>query len=219
MIGTQYAYLYPKNPRSMILDSNPQHYQDEASMLLSEATTYEATLMRFFDWCETANKATCVLSGQNIVKIWEDLLVEAAKTPIPAPECGTVCRSNVNAEEILSVTKRLNRWRYFGDSMLFASLTTICNDFPTESKSFVDLQAKHIEAAEFAPLTRGASAAYMVQSACIGWRHRNNNPPEMVQIKGVSKVLVVNGIYDPSTSYAWAMGVSRQFGESGVITD
>ncbi|RTE84003.1 hypothetical protein BHE90_001372 [Fusarium euwallaceae] len=240
MIGTQYAYLYPKNIRSMILDSNLQHYQDEASMLLSEATTYEATLMRFFNWCETANRTTCVLSGQNIAEIWNELLVTAAKMPIPAPRCGTMCRANVNAEEIrfgaqvllfnasawstlgsaihnatkgdaTALSTYLATGDAFGDSMLFAFLATICNDFPTERKSFAHLQAKQIEAAVFAPLTRGASAAYMVQSACIGWRHRNNNPPQMTQIKGAPKVLVVNGIYDPSTSYAWAMGVSGQF--------
>ncbi|KAL6355456.1 hypothetical protein LRP88_11046 [Fusarium phalaenopsidis] len=246
MIGTQYACLYPKNIRSMILDSNLQHYQDEASMLLSEATTYEATLRRFFNWCETANKTTCVLSGQNIAKIWENILVKAAKTPIPAPGCSTICRSNVNAEEIRFGAQVLlfnaSAWSMLGsaihnatkgdatalstylatgdalsDSMLFGFLATICNDFPPEAKSFADLWAKQIEAAVFAPLTRGASATYMVQSACIGWRHRNRNPPKMVKIRRTPKLLVVNGIYDPSTSYAWAMGVSRQFGESGVL--
>ncbi|RSL74594.1 hypothetical protein CEP53_000132 [Fusarium sp. AF-6] len=175
-----------------------------------------------------------------MAEIWNELLVTAVKMPIPAPGCGTMCRANVNAEEMrfgaqvllfnasawstlgsaihnatkgdaTALSTYLATGDAFGDSMLFAFLATICNDFPTERKSFAHLQAKQIEAAVFAPLTRGASAAYMVQSACIGWRHRNSNPPQMTQIKGTPKVLVVNGIYDPSTSYAWAMGVSGQF--------
>ncbi|KAM0432238.1 hypothetical protein ACHAPT_004776 [Fusarium lateritium] len=252
MIGTQYTYLYPNNIRTMVLDSNLQHYQDEASMLLSEATTYEATLKRFFSWCETANKTACVLAGQDISKIWEDLLIQAAKTPIPAPGCGSVCRSDVNAEEIrfgaqlllfkaaawsdlasalhnatrgdatrgdaTALSTYLATGDPFNDSMLFAFLATICNDFGEVTKTFAGIRAKEIEAKVFAPLTGGASAAYMVQTGCIGWRHRNSNPPRPVQISGgIPKVLVVNGIYDPSTSYAWAMGVSRQFGDQGVL--
>ncbi|KAM5356887.1 hypothetical protein ACJ41O_003533 [Fusarium nematophilum] len=243
-IGTQYAYLYPDNIRSMVLDSVLQHYQDEESMLLAEVTTYEATLTQFFDWCDSSK--SCVLAGRNAAKIWKNLVAQAENKPIPAPGCTSICRPDVNAEELRFGAQpllfKVSTWpdlasallnatrgdatalaTYFAtgdpfnDSMLFTFLATICADWDQKSASFADIRQKHILAKVFAPFTKGASASYMVQAACIGWKTRVTNPPERVDIRGTPKVLVVNGLYDPSTSYAWALGVSKQFGDSAVV--
>ncbi|EEU36072.1 uncharacterized protein NECHADRAFT_87232 [Fusarium vanettenii 77-13-4] len=210
---------------------------DEASMLLSEATTYETTLKRFFNWFETGNKPTCVLSGRNVENIGKIFLLKQPRSPSRhlgaaqfAGQTSTPRRFalehrfsysklqlDATEGDATALSTYLATGDAFGDSMLFTFLATTCNDFPTEAEAFADLWVKQIEASVFAPLTGGASATYMVQSACIGWKHKNRNRPKMVKIRGTPKVLVVNGIYDPSTSYAWAMGVSRQFGEFGVL--
>lgn len=97
-IGYQYAELFPHNIRSMILDGVLQRSQDESAALLTESTTYEATLKQFFEWCE--GNSSCPLEGQDVSKVWDTVAATAAKSPIPAPSCNdTTCRSTVNAEE------------------------------------------------------------------------------------------------------------------------
>ncbi|KAF5012102.1 hypothetical protein FDECE_1819 [Fusarium decemcellulare] len=245
LIGTQYAYYYPHAIRSMVLDGNLEHYQDGTSMLLSEATSYEATLKRFFVWCES-NKGSCVLAGQDPENVFKKLLLQAAQQPILAPSCTSACRSSVNAEELRFGKQPLlfntSAWPQlasallnatqgdasalstplatgdpFTDSALFTFLATACCDFSQEPRSFHAVRQKQMLTSVFAPLTAGASASYMIQTTCIGWQHSVSNPPKAVKIRGVPKILVVNALYDPSTSYTWALGVAEQFGNSAVL--
>ena len=57
----------------------------ETSALAAEASTYEETLNRFFDWCNTtATEEECPLKNQNLPLIFDDLVASADKSPIPA---------------------------------------------------------------------------------------------------------------------------------------
>ncbi|KAH7140424.1 Alpha/Beta hydrolase protein [Dactylonectria estremocensis] len=244
LIGAQYAELYPGNFRSMVLDGVLQHSQDESSMLLAESTTYDATLREFFQWCGAAN-SSCALAGRDVAKVWENLLDEAERKPIPAPTCGTRCRADVNAEEIRfgaqvllfdSSTWDSLAWALLNatqgdasalstqlavgdssDSVLINLLATACVDWNSKSASIADIQEKHVQANSFAPYSQGASMTYYLQTACIGWEHSVTNPPKPLEIIGSPMILLVNSRYDPSTSYTWAMGVEREIGESARL--
>ncbi|KAI1097967.1 alpha/beta-hydrolase [Jackrogersella minutella] len=98
---SQYAELFPDNIRSIVLDGNLQHSQGESSNLLIESTTYEATLKKFFTWCNNATTEECPLSGQDVEAKYLSVLAKATASPIPAGGCNdTECRSDVTEEDL-----------------------------------------------------------------------------------------------------------------------
>lgn len=103
-IGAQYAQLFPENIRAMALDGIVQHSQSASSNILIEGTAHEAALRSFFKWASTDDESA--LKGQDVEKLWYDLLKTAADNPIPAPRCQDAengppfCRENVTEEDI-----------------------------------------------------------------------------------------------------------------------
>lgn len=125
MLFSQYAELFPDSFRAMVLDGITLHSQDESSNLLTESSTYEATLRVFFDWC--TSDSTC-LPGQDVEQLFLDVLAQAEETPIPAPDCddaATGCRSTVTVEDILFNTQTLlilqSTWAELGQALSDAS--------------------------------------------------------------------------------------------------
>ncbi|KAI6091789.1 hypothetical protein F4821DRAFT_173008 [Hypoxylon rubiginosum] len=100
---SQYAELFPHGIRALVLDGNLQHSQSEASNLLIESTSYEATLKQFFTWCANATDGddACPLSGQDVQGVFESVLAKATASPIPAPGCDDVaCRTDLTGEDL-----------------------------------------------------------------------------------------------------------------------
>lgn len=97
--GSTYVSLFPKNVGRMALDGIVDHSQGMVSALLTEASTYEVTLNQFFEWCD--RNSSCALQGQDSRKIFDSLLSNATKSPLPAPGCKGTCQPNVTAEDML----------------------------------------------------------------------------------------------------------------------
>lgn len=110
-LGVAYAELYPHNFRAMVLDGNLDHSQSEVTNLVTEGTTYETELERFFNWCSTTSD--CLLHGQNVTNVFIKLVDQASKAPIPAPGCSDSggCRSTVTGEDILFNAQGLLRFK------------------------------------------------------------------------------------------------------------
>ncbi|KAK7223321.1 hypothetical protein V2G26_011324 [Clonostachys chloroleuca] len=98
LLGQQYLSLFPNTVGRMALDGPVDHSQSEPSAVLTESSTYEATLNQFFQWCDTNN--TCALNGNNTRQVFVDLLLKADDSPIPAPSCNGTCQPNVTGEDI-----------------------------------------------------------------------------------------------------------------------
>lgn len=116
LIGTTYAQLFPENFRVIAIDGILDHSQDRTSSLYIESTSYENVLDRFFQWCAT-NVTACGLVGDDLPQMFDDLIVSANQSPVPAPGClssadassaGT-CRANVTGDDI-----RLSAQSYLG---------------------------------------------------------------------------------------------------------
>jgi pimeloyl-ACP methyl ester carboxylesterase len=101
-IGLQYAELYPENVGRFVLDGVVDHTLPEAATLLSESTTYDAVLNKFFEWCNTTSD--CAFQGQDFPTIFDTLITNASLFPIPAPGCQVsgACLANVTGEDILT---------------------------------------------------------------------------------------------------------------------
>ncbi|KAL2841938.1 Alpha/Beta hydrolase protein [Aspergillus pseudodeflectus] len=111
-LGGAYAELYPEHVGRMVLDGNLDHSQPETVILQTEVSTYEDTLNQFFTWCNTtASDDECAFKGQNLPRIFDDLVAAADDSPIEAPGCTvgniTTCRSPVTGEAIRFNTQGL----------------------------------------------------------------------------------------------------------------
>ena len=244
-LGSQYAQLYPDNIRAMVLDGMLQHSQSESSNLLIESTAYAAELIAFFKWAGTNESSP--LKGQDVEKLWYSILKNATVTPIPAPDCEeSSCRLNVTEEEIrfnaqglLLSAKNSSRVTFAtallkasegdasalstelaseDDRSLYAGITIGCQDWPSRASSFEDFQAKMRVGEAFAPLNKGASQSWTLQASCIGWPAPLANPPAKLKVQTQNPVLMVNAIRDPSTSYAWAVGMLEEVENNRLLT-
>ncbi|KAI2780037.1 alpha/beta hydrolase fold-domain-containing protein [Daldinia loculata] len=246
---SQYAELFPDGIRALVLDGNLQHSQSEASNLLIEGSTYEATLKNFFTWCADASKEVCPLSGQDVRAKFESIIAKATKSPIPAPGCDDkVCRSNVTEEDIrfniqpylispalwpslgqaiadadidnatlISQQQPLVTGDAYEDSSLLAGTAIACQDWTHASSSLSDVQAKATLGATFNPLTGVLCQSYKIQTSCIGWPAALTNPPKPVSYKGDVKILMLQSTFDPSTSYAWGLGLHAEIGSDRSV--
>lgn len=90
------------------------------------------------------------------------------------------------------------------DSTTFAGLAVSCLDWTHSAKSLEDLLYKEQLAKTLSPHTQGASQTWSIQTRCIGWPAPVTNPPHKTHIHGNPPMLLVNSLYDPSTSIVWA---------------
>ncbi|CRG86918.1 Putative hydrolase Mb2248c [Talaromyces islandicus] len=90
------------------------------------------------------------------------------------------------------------------DSETFAGLAVSCLDWTHSTRSLEDILYKEQLAKTLSPHTQGASQTWGIQSKCIGWPVPVANPPHKTHIRGAPAMLLVNSLYDPSTSIVWA---------------
>ncbi|KAI5918989.1 TAP-like protein-domain-containing protein [Camillea tinctor] len=245
---SQYAQLFPDGARAIVLDGNLQHSQSESSNLLIESTTYESTLKQFFQWCtetddcplqgqdveakynSVLNKATeapIPAPGCDDVECRSDVTEEELRfnlqsfliSPASWPSLGQalIDADDGNATSISS-QQPLAVGSAYDDSYLFAGTAIQCQDWAHGSTTLADVQQKEALGVAFSPLTRGACQSYKIQTSCIGWPAALTNPPKPVSYTGETPILMVNSIYDPSTSYTWALGLHSEIGNAVLLT-
>ncbi|KAI1384539.1 alpha/beta-hydrolase [Hypoxylon trugodes] len=100
----------------------------------------------------------------------------------------------------------------YEDSSLYAGTAIACQDWDHASTSLADVQAKATLGSSLSPLTGGACQSYKIQTSCIGWPAPLSNPTKRVTYKGDTKILMAQSTYDPSTSYAWGVGLHAEIG-------
>lgn len=99
-IGVAYAELFPTHIRAMALDGNMDHSAAETYNVVTESSSYEVVFTHFAEWC--SNSSDCALQGQDVLRIFDDLVLQADSVPIPAPYCEVNggCRPNVTGEDL-----------------------------------------------------------------------------------------------------------------------
>jgi pimeloyl-ACP methyl ester carboxylesterase len=245
--GTQlainYAALYPKATRAMVLDSALEHSGSETAMLAEEIRTVEDSFNRFAAWCATDE--TCALKGQDVAHVYDDLVARADRNPIPVP--GAL--RPVTGEDIRMGTPALLTFKeptIFGPGKSWAALSRAikasvegdasafmqppaeeaggigqllsigCGDYVSEIKTWDDMRQRIQLGRQLAPHLQGATEQWQVLR-CIDWPLPAANPLRRLDVRGVP-ALVVNATHDPSTSYAWAHGLLGQIEGSALLT-
>lgn len=115
-LGVQYAELFPDRVGRMVLDGLVDHFQPEVSALMSMSITYDASLRRFFEWCE--NDQECALHGRNVSQIWTEILDQADKGNLTVPGCDNVkCFITVTAEDVISRVQDFMAFKYLASGL------------------------------------------------------------------------------------------------------
>ncbi|KAJ5350617.1 hypothetical protein N7541_008344 [Penicillium brevicompactum] len=246
LIGQTYAELFPENIRTMVFDGNMDHSTDPISYLTVKTFTYESELIRFADWCSQSK--VCPLNGtsSDVLKVFDDLVKQANKSPIPAPSCKTSgCRENVNGEEIQNNLNSLlfvksgllATWTKLGQYLLEAkqgNATGLSTTIATSSKSdsfasdviscsdWYHPEASLVDLKDKRDLARTlwphvGTGDYGL-NRCIGWPFPQVNKQRRANIHGTPRLLLVNSQFDPSCSYIWANGLQEQIENSTLLT-
>jgi pimeloyl-ACP methyl ester carboxylesterase len=241
MLGALYAERYPDRIRAMALDGALDRALSEPGMLGTEATAAEEGFERWATWCESSDE--CPLRGQDVRRVFDDLIAEANRSPIPAP----AENQRVTGQEIQSVVDQAYllftqpnafsqiSWRTLGpaivqaqqgDASLFASPVVgppgaraiACLEFPVQARNFSEFNAAITFGRQVAPHLGGATETARDMSSCYGWPKPKQDPRHFLRIDGAPPALIVNATHDPSTSYVWALNLQAQFPRSVLLT-
>jgi pimeloyl-ACP methyl ester carboxylesterase len=242
-VAANYAALYPRRNRAMVLDAALEHTGSEVTLHAEEISTVETAFNRFATWCDTA--PTCALRGQDVRAAYDRLVAGADRNPIPVPgalrpvtgediRLGTPSKLTFKEPSIYGPDvswaglSRALRAAIAGDASAFALpivtgpdptfgiLGNGCSDYVSEIRTYDEMRQRIQLARQLAPHLQGATELWQVMN-CIDWPVPAKNPPRRLDVRGVP-TLIVNATYDPSTSYKWAFGLSAQIRGSDVLT-
>ena len=246
MLGALYAERYPHRIRAMALDGALDRALSGPGMLGHEATTAEDGFRRWAAWCQ--GSAECPLHGQDVLKVWDNLIAAADRSPIPA----TAVDRGISGAEIQNAVDQSYllfpqpnafteiSWRSIGpaiekaeqgDASPFATQVMgpptnpayggraiACLEFPVQARNFSEFNASMSFARLVSPHLGGATETARDLSLCYGWPQPRRNPRHFLRIHGAPPTLIVNATHDPSTSYVWALNLQAQFPRSVLLT-
>jgi pimeloyl-ACP methyl ester carboxylesterase len=246
-IGANYAQLFPGRVRAMAFDGALDHSASSLSLLADQIGFSENAFNRWAEWCRTATASTCAMAGQDVARVYDEMVARADAAPIPVPGAD----HPVTGEDIRMATalylefKEPNVFRSVpgwvvlgaairdtlaGDASAFAapppegptdnsfgSLAVACQDYALEVRTFADMQRRIQLGRYLAPHLQGGSESWLINH-CIGWPVPPANPPRALDVRGVPPVLIVNSTHDSNTGYKWAHVVAGQIRGSVVFT-
>ena len=243
-LGAQYAQLYPRRTRAMVLDAVLDHSGSDLLVNADAAMTVEEAFDRFATWCDTA--ADCALRGQNVGALYDALVRRAQKHPIPVegalrPVSGDDIRMNTPGYLVAKTPNVLAgqlTWALFSQILklavagnaeffafpppqgptdnIFARMANHCGDYASDIHTFADMQQRIEMGRQLAPHLAGASEFWQGM-LCVGWPFKVANPVRRLNIRGVP-TLIVHANHDPSLSYQWAFELATQIRGSRVLT-
>lgn len=92
-----------------------------------------------------------------------------------------------------------------------------CQDWSVPVRTHQELDTMYKVSLKVAPRMRTSVLALSSITQCIGWPGQVNNPQHQLKVKGAPTILMLNGLHDPATGYAWALNVKRQLGAGAVL--
>ncbi|WP_158587948.1 alpha/beta fold hydrolase [Actinomadura logoneensis] len=243
-LGQTYARLFPHRVRTMVLDGAMDHAVGPRDFLYEEASALSTVFRRFAAWCSAS--ASCALHGQNVLKVWDDLLARAARAPIPAPNTKTGPKA-MDDQAIRMVLPNLlmfgpsavlpSSWTVLGDGIararagdasVLADNTMVgqpqdayaaigCQSFPPQLRGYADTASRLRHVRAISPHTGGASEAWALTDLCASWPLPASDPWGPQRVTGTPPILITSTRYDPSTPLVWAQGLHREIARSHLL--
>lgn len=234
IMGQHYAERYGGKIRAMVIDSTMDHSVSARKFVEAEARGAEDSFQEWAKW--NARTPSSALHGQDVVKIWEDLLVKAGRGQLSDPFKPDV---KLSREEVSDYALRMAKaptWAYFAEQVkslrdgttglaaqsapaeqkAYPFPAVFCNDYDVrigsynEYKALIDLESR------VAPHVPGSSQGHQTMMRCLGYP-KASNPQRDLDIRTAPKILLTNPLHDPATVYEWAVNVHRQSRETTVF--
>jgi pimeloyl-ACP methyl ester carboxylesterase len=93
-----------------------------------------------------------------------------------------------------------------------------CQDWSLPIHGFTELDALYRASVKVAPRMRASVVALQSMTQCIGWPGKVNNPQHTLKVEGAPTILMMNGLHDAATGYAWAVNARRQLRDAVLVT-
>jgi pimeloyl-ACP methyl ester carboxylesterase len=243
-LAANYAELFPRRTRAMVLDSALEHSLPENQQVADEMMASENSFNRFAAWCDTA--PTCALKGQDVAAVYDRLVAGAEEHPVPVD--GAL--RPVTGEDIRMRTIQLLTFKepgFAGPDVSWAGLSRAvagaidgdasgfawppaefvqdelamrlaigCMEYVPQVHTWAEMQQRIQMGRQLAPHLQGAAEVWQV-NRCIGWPVPVANPPRLLDVRGVS-TMIVHSVHDPSDPYKWAHGLAAQIRGSVMLT-
>ncbi len=243
-VAANYAEMFPRRTRAMVLDAVLEHSQPEGVQVTDEIISEENSFNRFARWCDTA--PTCALRGQDVATVFDRLVAGADADPIPVPgalravtgediRMGTIGMLTLKEPSIYGPDaswaglSRALAAALTGNASAFAAaaadtpqegffgvLGNACGDYVPQIDTYAEMQQRMQLARQLAPHLQGASETWRV-NYCIGWPVPAANPPRALDVRGVP-TLIVHAVHDSSDPYRWAHSLAAQIRGSDLLT-
>ncbi|MBB5955526.1 pimeloyl-ACP methyl ester carboxylesterase [Saccharothrix tamanrassetensis] len=233
LIGQQYAERYGRNIRAMVIDSNMDHSLDTWRFNETEARTAEDSFREFVKWCDRST--SCALHGEDVAKVWDDLLAKADRGEVTDPDFPT---RKVTADDIIGAAFGAfygPHWQRLSELLVALGAgkaapqafaveiaenpfpAVFCQDWAIRVKDHREFSSLVRRARQLAPHMRGSSLGHVAIAGCVGLPEKVNNPQHRLRIKHAPKILMLNALHDPATGYEWAVNAHRQSRDTTVL--
>lgn len=200
-------------------DSSPLKGHDVGKLwleLLKNASTTPIPALQ----CSGVEDRTCATSVTD-----EDILFNAQESLNFAPEpkskvatWGALASALLNASQG-DASALSNRYDFTSYNVSVSERAIGCLDWTHDtSLNLQHVLAKKRMVDTYAPLTQGGSQTWRIQHACVGWPFKATNPPRKLDVNTPNPILMVTSEGDPSTGYAWAVGMLEEIRNRILVT-
>ncbi|MFG1610538.1 alpha/beta hydrolase [Actinoplanes sp. NPDC049265] len=232
LLGTQYAALYPRRTRALVLDSVMDHSVDTAQFLAEGTAAAQDAFAQFAGWC--GRSPDCVLHGKNVRVLWQALLARAAAGTLVDPYRPGFRPNVFDLLDVAFGSFYDPQWsslayyiqealtgpparRAAGPPTAENSFPAIfCSDYRFPTMGYASYARRLATLRASAPDMRASSLALSSVAACLGRSGPIANPQRPFARTPVP-TLVVGSRHDPATPYIWATRVAAQLGPNASM--
>jgi pimeloyl-ACP methyl ester carboxylesterase len=231
LMGQQYAELFPRNIRALVMDGNMDHSLRSAwDFARTETAPVEEGFREFAQWCDTTS--TCPLYGLDTTGVYTSLKAKAKAGTLVDPDGNKVDfydlaggTFTVVIPQAWSFVAGQLRWLWDGTeppatTANASALAEIGNDpYPPIWCSDWRYQVRDYN--DYAKIRAGLAQKYPIMEwspyvdhimTCVNSGTKNTNPPGPLKVHGAPPIVMIGNLHDPATVYPWSVAASRQSG-------
>ncbi|RJO76781.1 alpha/beta hydrolase [Nocardia panacis] len=239
MAAQEYAELFPKRIRAMVLDSVDDHSLDGRGFVETQASAAQDSFEEFAGWC--ARETACALHDRDVHAVFDGIYSRAVAGTLRDPQKP---EKRLDPSDLsTAATKRLFHpdWAKLADDLrgladqppAEALAPTpmprpsgqpapwpgviACSDWQFDLPDQASWEAEWRRQNAVAPTLR-AHFAWAGGSICSGWPIAATNPPHRPNVADAPPILVLSSRHDPSTPHEWAVQVTAQTSGAKMLT-
>jgi pimeloyl-ACP methyl ester carboxylesterase len=232
LMGQQYAEMFPRRVRALVMDGNMDHSLPNAwEFARSETAPVERAFVEFANWCDTT--ATCALYGQDTKAVYADLKARAKAGTLVDPDGQPVDFYQLGNVAFATTTPQI--WSLVADFLLqlrdgtggtasLASITPLAAEIGNDPYPPIwcsDWRYPVRNYAEYATIRKGLELKFPNvewspyvdhMMTCVNSGTKTTNPQRPLNVHGAPPLVMIGNIHDPATVYEWNVTAARQSG-------